>query len=51
MRNFNLPPGCSVRDIDGREMPCCDGCGEEFNDDELKDGLCEDCQPNDEENN
>lgn len=44
MSAFNLPPGCSMRDIDGPPMPCCEKCGEEHNDED-NNGLCPDCQP------
>ena len=42
-RNFNLPPGCTERDIDGEPMPLCEKCGEEFTD-WKGDGVCDDCR-------
>lgn len=45
---FNLPPGCLSSDIDGPPMPRCENCGTEHND-ENNNGLCEDCQPEQEE--
>lgn len=46
--NYNLPPGCTVEDIEGPPMPACNECGELHNDEDGN-GLCPECQPKEEE--
>lgn len=44
--SWNLPPGCTERDIDNRfgDVGRCAQCDEKFDTDDLdKDWLCEDC--------
>lgn len=47
--NSNLPPGCTLNDIEQGTIATCEVCGREVMEEKIEDGVCPRCRRDEEE--